>query len=184
MRFRLLSLLACCVFTLTFTSCIEEGASDLLISSESGLTQEQLDSGQEISTMAYGYLHQVNGSAGELKAYQLSLTASDVQVGDRLLGTSNMMVLNLMGYGDDITGVYRINSNEATRSQGIAFMNYCLNMNFATGTMDLDIPTSGGTVSITNNEEGGYTVSYSASLTGAGDTAGELRSELPLIPLN
>jgi|AntRauTorckE5430_2_1112549.scaffolds.fasta_scaffold01919_4 hypothetical protein len=177
MRFRLLSLLAVCAFFLTFTSCIEEGSQDLLLSSESGTTQLDIDNGTEaISKMAFAYLHEDRSAIvpGELSLYSLSFTARDVKTGDRLTGTSDMMIVYLMSQNSEISGEYVINANEATAEKGIAYVTYCTNMNFARGTADDDVPMVNGSLIITPAENGDYLVAYQGQVGRMGQAEGSL----------
>lgn len=178
MRLRLLSLLAVCALFITFTSCIEEGSQDILVSSESGLTQEDVNNGntRTISAMNFAYLHEDRSNivSGGLSQHSLSFTERDVRSGDRLVGTSDMMIVYLMSQGEDITGEYVINGNEATSEKGIAYLTYCTNMNFARGSADEDIPTNGGSLIVTNGENGNYKVAYQTNVGRYGDVQGGL----------
>ena len=181
---RILSLLGCLALFVTLTSCIEEGSDSILISSESGLTQEQVDNdNRAISTMAYGYIHGNNViyNSDELNTFNVSLTAEDVRRGDRLTGTSNMMVVHFMKFGSDLTGTYEIMGNEATREKGIAFVNYCTNMDFSRGTADDDIPFDGGSITITEDQDGNYKVAYQGSLQRRGQTAAEFVTDFAVV---
>jgi len=167
MRTRFLSLLAVSACLFTFTSCIEEIGEDLLISSESGLTQENLDQGiTAMPKMAYGYLDiqaATNVADNELGHQMVVLTVSDVARDGRLRGTSDMMFVNLMSYGGKIAGTYKIGGNNATEDAGIAFINFCSNMNFANGTTDEDIPMNDGDLIVTENEDGSFKVAMEAT---------------------
>lgn len=97
---------------------------------------------------------------------------------NRLTQTADVLILNVIKDGSEISGTYRPTDWNAPDENAQFFSNICTGMNFATGAMLDDEGMEGGEATITENEDGTLTIDFSFvtfdNRTVAGSWSGEL----------
>lgn len=155
------------VLLFSFTSCIEEENSTIIVpgpETEIGLSEGVMSyRGVESPIVA---VYDMDGTAsalgtsGTVDYATLIISNQDMKgSGERLTQTGDVIIVNIVKDGP-IAGTYRISEWSGTTPEVQFFSNICTGMNFATGAIIDDEGMESGETVITENPDGSYNVAF------------------------
>ena len=97
---------------------------------------------------------------------------------NRLTGTADALILNVIKDGSDVTGTYSPSDWNSPNNNAQFFSNICTGINFATGAMDDDEGMESGQTIISDNDDGTYTIEFSLQTYNNNTVSGSWTGEL------